>query len=120
MEGVISINMSKVNHDALVITCSGHIFGDRFRAEHPGATPDIDAFRLWLPEEWRPLVIGPVRSIVNNYVTFAFLPDGSKEDWDESDNGDRYRAMFAAMFRFRYEDGSSPFSILKLEDHGKG
>lgn len=76
--------------------------------------PDVDAFRASLPAEWQPLIVGPVGSITNDYWTFAFLPDGSKEGWDTSDRGDEYREQFEDLFSFRYEDGSSPFDVVHV------
>lgn len=65
----------------------------------------VDDLRDSMDEEYRPLVIGPVLGVVNSYVTYAFLPDGSKEGWDASDKGDRYRARFVAIFKGAYADG---------------
>jgi hypothetical protein len=81
-------------HDVVLVTSI--IPGDR--------DPDMDAFRASLPEEWRPLVVGPVRSITNGYGFYAFLPDGSKEGWDTSDKGDEYREQFVALFASGYFD----------------
>jgi hypothetical protein len=36
-------------------------------------------------------IVGPV---TNNYTSFFVGPDGSKESWDESDEGDRQRHEF--------------------------
>lgn len=60
--------------------------------------PDVDGFRAALPEVWRPLVVGPIPAVVNNYVTYVFAPDGSKEGWADSDLGDQYRQQFADLF----------------------
>ncbi|MFG1846711.1 hypothetical protein [Micromonospora carbonacea] len=90
--------MGYIAHDAIIVTTSDC---------RPGGLPDIDAFRASLPPEFQPLVIGPVRSITNGYLSYVFLPDGSKEGWDTSDDGDDYRARFVALFDQRYEDGST-------------
>jgi len=92
--------MGYERHDAVIVVVSGY-----------QAPPDVDAFRESLPEEWRRLVIGPVESIANGYKIFAFLPDGSKEGWAPSDDGDKYRYRFRQLFGFEYKDGSSPFSV---------
>lgn len=63
-----------------------------------GYEPDVEQFRSGLPEEWRPLVVGPIPGVVNGYVSYAFLPDGSKEGWPLSADGDKYRADFMALF----------------------
>ncbi|MFJ1539248.1 hypothetical protein ACIODS_11965 [Micromonospora chalcea] len=90
--------MGYIAHDAIIVTTGDH---------RPGGLPDIDAFRASLPPEFRHLVIGPVPSAVNGYVSYVFLPDGSKEGWKMSDDGDEYRAQFAALFSERYADGST-------------
>ena len=64
-----------------------------------GAEVDIDAFRDSLPDEWRPLVIGPIPAVVNFDEFYAFLPDGSKEGWFTSHDGDEYRKRFVELFK---------------------
>ncbi|MGW4493837.1 hypothetical protein [Streptomyces sp. NPDC004376] len=103
--------MGRIVHDVIVVTTTDY---------RPGGLPDIDAFRATLPEDFRPLVIGPIPAPLNGYVSYAFLPDGSKEGWGASDEGDIYRAQFAALFSHRYEDGSSHDESVAIrygEDH---
>lgn len=38
-----------------------------------------------------------VQSPVNGYVSFFIAPDGSKEGWVDSDNGDKNRETFMRM-----------------------
>jgi hypothetical protein len=99
--------MGYIAHDAIMVTVSGH-----------ADMPDVEAFRQSLPEEWRPLVVGPVTSVVNDYLHLVFLPDGSKEGWDTSDQGDEYRQRFADLFSAGYEDDSSPFDVVKVRYGG--
>lgn len=101
--------MGYPRHDTVIVTVNGYVFKDGI-ADVPA--PDIDAFRDSLPEHWRPLGIGPVPSLVNDYVTFVFLPDGSKEGWDTSDDGDAYRKQFIELFSACHGDGSSPFDVV--------
>jgi hypothetical protein len=103
--------MGYIAHDAVLVTVNDYMEGK------PG-WPDVEAFRRSLPEEWRPLLIGPVRSVTNGYLSFVFLPDGSKEGWDVSDRGDEYRDRFAHLFSAGYEDGSSPFSVVRVRYGG--
>ena len=103
--------MGYIAHDAVLVTVSSYM------TVRPGM-PDVEAFRQSLPEEWRPLIIGPVQSVINGYVSFAFLPDGSKEGWGTSDQGDEYRQRFADLFSARYEDGSSPFDVVNVRYGG--
>jgi hypothetical protein len=59
----------------------------------------VEDFRRGLPAEFQPLLVGPVAAITNGDASFAFLPDGSKEGWDTSDEGDAHRAAFIALCR---------------------
>ena len=74
----------------------------------------MDVFRASLPPEWRHLVIGPVRSVVNGDVSYVFLPDGSGSGWAVDEEGDGYRARFIALFQQRYEDGSSSDDVVSV------
>ena len=82
--------MGYIAHDA-IIAVAFPAFG--------GELPAVEAFRESLPEEWRPLVIGPIATIVNMDSVYAFLPDGSEEGWGTSNDGDQYREEFRALFR---------------------
>ena len=90
--------MGYMKHDAIIVTTSDC---------RPGGLPDIEAFRASLPEEFRRLVIGPIPSAINDYVSYAFLPDGSKDGWPTSDEGDAHREAFAALFSHVHGDGST-------------
>ena len=82
--------MGYIKHDAVIVATNDY---------RPGGLPDVEAFRQSLPEEWRRLVIGPVTAVANWTAFYAFLPDGSKEGWDTSDEGDTYREQFRALFQ---------------------
>jgi hypothetical protein len=90
--------MGYMKHEAVIVTTW-------FGRDEP--MPDMDAFRASIPEPFRPLVVGPVLSVTNGYYTYALLPDGSKEGWDDSDIGDAVREAFLDLFPERYSDGSS-------------
>lgn len=96
--------MGDVVHDAVIVTYGDYIEG----SEHD---PRVAEWRDTLPEEWRQLVIGPVPSIVNGYVTWILAPDGSKSHWSTDREGGGFRQDFLNLFAFRYEDGSSPFEV---------
>lgn len=82
--------MGYMKHDTIIVEVYQYIVdGD----EH------IAAFRDSMPEEWRPLLVGPVRALRNGSTYWTFLPDGSKEYWDVSDQGDELREAFVAMLR---------------------
>jgi hypothetical protein len=58
-------------------------------------------------------------SKVNGYMSFAvfaIFPDGSKEGWGDSDEGDANRAKFKAWLQAPlYEDGYSPFDWVDVQ-----
>lgn len=57
-----------------------------------------------------------VRSPVNGYSTFFVCPDGSKEGWWDSDNGDSQRGSFIKWLEGeRYEDGSTIFAWAEIQ-----
>ncbi len=116
--------MGYIAHDAVIVTSpSPEDFVNAYsRIGGPAdPAPAVAAFRDSLPEEWRPLVVGPIPQVINGDVTYLFLPDGSKEGWGTSDEGDEYRRQFKAIFSFAYGDGSSPFNLVHVRfgsDHG--
>lgn len=57
----------------------------------------VNKFRNSLPEDFARLIIGPVLSPTNGYTWFLMLPDGSKEGWEISQEGEYYRAAFAEL-----------------------
>lgn len=105
--------MGYTRHNTIIVTANDYVFDAHWKKQH--AAPDIDAFRAKLPTEWQQLVIGPISSITNGYLTFVFAPDGSKEGWGTSEDGDRYRQEFLDLFSFAHSDGSSPFDVLVVD-----
>lgn len=58
--------------------------------------------------------ISPV--VINGYKSFAVWPDGSKEGWRDSNEGDQRRdALVAYLERQRYEGGSTPLAWCEVE-----
>lgn len=104
--------MSYPRHNCVVAVVPRHVLTRMF-PDTP--VPDVEGFRDPLSEAWRPLVVGPIPSVVNGYVTYVFAPDGSNEGWSESDDGDRHRRQFAELFDFKYSDGSSPCNVLVID-----
>ncbi|HEX5567414.1 MAG TPA: hypothetical protein VFY14_10910 [Streptomyces sp.] len=98
--------MGRIVHDAVIVTTTD------FR---PGGLPDIDAFRESLPEPFRPLVVGPIPAPLNGYVSYAFLPDGAKEGHAASNEGNDYRARFAALFDQSFTDGDGHEDIAAVQ-----
>lgn len=55
-------------------------------------------------------------SPTKSYVSFAVMPDGSKEGWGGSEIGDTQRREFIKWLdSYRYEDGSSPLSWAEVQ-----
>jgi len=53
--------------------------------------------------------------VVNGSRSFFIPPDGSKEGWEESHEGDARREEFKKWLREQeYEDGSSPISWVEV------
>lgn len=69
----------------------------QFDDDRPEQYAALVAWRDQLLPQWRALVVGPVTALVNGYVWFVMLPDGSKEGWNTSDDGDRYRDEFRRL-----------------------
>ena len=52
---------------------------------------------------------------INGIITVVMVPDGSKEGWIESDEGDKLRAIFITeLEKGNYEDGSSPWDYIEV------
>ena len=53
---------------------------------------------------------------INGYGTFTVIPDGSKEGWPESDQGDERRDQFIDWLnQQRHTDGSGPFAWAEVQ-----
>lgn len=81
-------SMGYVRHDAVIVTVG----------DYEELHQKVAEFRDSLPEEFQRLVVGPVESVSNFYYSYVFLPDGSKEGWKPSDDGDLYREKFVRIF----------------------
>jgi len=76
--------MGYIRHDAIIVTAWDE---ERLSRAHAKAR------ELKLP------VSEVVPSGVNGYVSFLIAPDGSKEGWQPSDDGDKNRAAWKAWAR---------------------
>ena len=62
------------------------------------------------------LVTPIVGGAINNEASFFVAPDGSKEGWSDSDEGDRLRAEFTLWLKARAEDdGSSVLAWVEVQ-----
>jgi hypothetical protein len=84
-----------IRHRALIAEMPGLPGSQPYEA----AVKALEDFRAGLPgDDWRALVIGPVQAVVESGPWVVFLPDGSKEGWDDSELGDGFRARFREIF----------------------
>ena len=57
-----------------------------------------------------------VKSKMNGYYSFFVAPDGSKEGWEDSDEGNKKRDEFIKYLKtHKYEDGSSSISWVEIQ-----
>ncbi len=62
------------------------------------------------------LVTRIIDGLVNSQATFVVVPDGSKEGWAESDNGDQWRAHIISWIQNqRYDNGSNVLSWAEVQ-----
>ncbi len=93
--------MGYIKHNAIIVTSWD---GDKIAEAHKKAREIFE----WVSE------ISP--SAINGYRSFFVPPDGSKEGWPESFNGDNDRKEFIKWCKStEYADGSTPLSVIDVE-----
>lgn len=66
------------------------------------------------PKEWAAL-FATVPAISNGKATIVLCPDGSKEGWDTSNQGDYLRQRFIEeLAKDNFDDGSSPWDWVEV------
>ena len=115
--------MGYMAHHALIVYIPGYFIERGHSLIYPEIKmPDLEAFREAMPESFRKLLVGPTQTAANGDYVLAFLPDGSKEGWDTSDEGDAIRDALAKMFDIRYPDEESdycsPFQVVEVRFGG--
>lgn len=97
--------MGYVVHHAIVVT--GILYGGHMERAHEEASRVFSWVSPICPET------------VNGTVAFFIPPDGSKEGWDASNDGDDRRAAFIEwMDTQRFSDGSCPLDWVEIEYGG--
>lgn len=96
--------MGHIAHDAVLVTTW---------ASKEDYMPDVEAFRASMPEQFQPLLVGPIPSVTNGYVTYLFAPDGSKDGWETSEEAAQWRERFINLWKSPWEDGT-PFEIVAI------
>ncbi|WP_033417420.1 hypothetical protein [Cytophaga aurantiaca] len=78
--------MRNIRHHALIITCNDRKILDSIRNKA------IELYKLHMEASNGSNLVSEIKdSIVNNYCSFFIIPDGSKEGYDASDDGDIIR-----------------------------
>lgn len=103
--------MGYIRHRAIVVTGTYDGWAGRAhaKAEELAREHGIGGYaeRLVSP------LLGPS---VNDTESFFVAPDGSKEGWEMSDEGDAFRDAFVDWLEGqRYEDGSSPLAWVEVQ-----
>lgn len=108
--------MGYMVHHAIVVTCWSEGNAERARAEALRCFGPVGVLFDGGPPLGDCLVSPIIHSPVNGYYTFLVGPDGSKEGWKPSDQGDAARAAFIAWLEAqRYEDHSSPIDWAEVQ-----
>jgi hypothetical protein len=99
--------MGYMRHHAIVVTSWNNDEFDKVWAEVSALADERTFGHLVSP------VVGPA---VNGYRSFLVAPDGSKEGWDTSDEGDAFRdAVCALLDERRYNDGSTSIEYVEVQ-----
>jgi hypothetical protein len=78
--------MRNIRHHALVVTCNDRKILESIRAK------TLELYKLNMEASNGSNLVSEIKdSIVNNYASFFIIPDGSKEGYDASDDGDVIR-----------------------------
>jgi hypothetical protein len=97
--------MGIISHHAIVVTAS---YGDYAERAHAKARDIFDGVGALLSE------LSPVTT--NGTRSFCVFPDGSKEGWGASEEGDgRRNDLIEWLGRQRYGDGSTPYTWAEIE-----
>ena len=95
--------MGYMRHHAIIVTSE--------------RTPPIVNAVVKAVEIFGPALVTPLTvAVINNSRSFMVAPDGSKEGWPESDQGDSQRDRFIQYLRSTYhDDGSSSLDWVEVQ-----
>lgn len=97
--------MGYIRHNAIVVT------GDSYEQ----AQVKFDLAHKKAVELFGSLTTNPISTIINGYQTFFVAPDGSKENWGESDSYNEKRKELADYIdSMAYGDGSNCVNFVDL------
>jgi hypothetical protein len=93
--------MGIMNHNAVLATCE---------LEDP-----IKRMKAWIKKRGLRNHFMISEPQINGNVTFCLIPDGSKENWEGSKQGDEKRKLFIEKLKQEvYADGSSSWSWIEV------
>ena len=79
--------MRNIRHHALIVTCNDRKVLESIRMKA------LELYKLHMEASSGHLLVSEIKdSIVNHYASFFIIPDGSKEGYDASEDGDIIRA----------------------------
>lgn len=94
--------MGWMRHHGIVVTSWSE---EKLNAAHAKA---VEVFGVGVTDTTEP--------VVNGYGSFLVAPDGSKEGWSDSDEGDARRDLFIRWLHSQaYEDGSSALDWIEYQ-----
>ena len=94
--------MGYMVHHAFIVTCWSN---EKIKPVHEAAQ------RIF-----GDLVSEIVESTINGYVSFFVAPDGSKEGWKDSEEGDQRRDEFALWVKQNYEKYWPKVALIQYAD----
>jgi hypothetical protein len=110
--------MSRERHNVIIVTCFQEAASKRGGA--PGIHEAHEKALALFVIDGHSMVSNILLSPVNAFYSFMVGPDGSKEGWPESYEGDRQRKDFIRwMDSQRYDDGSSSLTWVEVQ-YGDG
>jgi hypothetical protein len=100
---ITNIDMGYMRHNAIVVTTHGH----KMASSAWDKACEIFPFQMVSPRMPAP---------INGYFSFFVGPDGSKEGWTESDDGDKARSDCIDWIHSQaYSDGSNPYAWAEIQ-----
>jgi hypothetical protein len=102
--------LRNIRHHTLIVTVHDQKLAEKLRQQIS------DLYKKNMEAKNGFQLISPiVGSLIGGYYTFFIAPDGSKEGYDLSDDGDRIRAKVIALLdSFKSENGAYPVNYVEL------
>ncbi len=102
--------MKNIKHHAIIVTCNDKESLELVRSE---------VMRLYKSimeaKNGEQLVSPIIESLINKFCSFFIAPDGSKEGYDASDDGDKVRKKIVEFLRSLAEtDGTCPIKFVEV------